>query len=239
RGDWVIAPLLKSSSLTVAIELVISSLRWVPYPTTTTSSRAVRSSLITTSITLLPPTSTVRDWKPRNENTKVDPSATDNESTRSKSVPVPRVVPNTDAVTPGKASPLASVTVPATVIWSSSRITGASERFFTLTSMLWLICRKERLLCPEASFNSPSTVPCFVVKAKEADRSIFLLSKEKTKGVCACTSLKNWSTVSFSSESFIVTFSIFLYCPLAWIGKPKLRNSSCRTNPYRAYLDNI
>src|SRR5690606_21280282 len=100
-------------------------------PTTTTSSKEAISSPITTSITLLSPIDMLWDSNPIKENTNVAPSGADNEYLPSKSVVVPVVVPDTETVTPGINSPLASVTVPVTVTSIACAISTACSFLFS------------------------------------------------------------------------------------------------------------
>src|SRR5690606_13514681 len=83
--------------------------------TTTTSSKEDISSVKATLITVLPATGILCDSNPINEKTKVDPSGTAKEYLPPRSVAVPTVVPGNEIVTPGRGSPLASVTIPVTV----------------------------------------------------------------------------------------------------------------------------
>src|SRR5690606_27674454 len=108
--------LSKSSPLSSPVAYVSAFLSlWIPKAVTTTSSKEAVSSINTTSITDLPPTSILWLTKPINENTKVLPSGTDKVYSPFKSVAVPIAVPGTDTVTPGMGLPFSSVTLPLTV----------------------------------------------------------------------------------------------------------------------------
>src|SRR6056297_2971381 len=94
-------------------EPVISFRCWVPYPTTTTSSRDWMSSSSVTSMVLRSATCTFLVRYPMNEKlSTASPEATVIEYVPSTSVTVPLLVPISRTVTPGNGLPVASVTLP-------------------------------------------------------------------------------------------------------------------------------
>src|SRR3712207_978819 len=109
----LITPAFKSLALTVAVAPVTSAFLCTPYPTTTTSCRALVSS--ESVILNVPGPLKASSWLvyPMKENIKVPGvSGTFKVNVPSGAVVVPVVVPFTSTVTPGKASPVSVTTLP-------------------------------------------------------------------------------------------------------------------------------
>ena len=99
-----------SSSETVEMAPVRLDLFWVPYPTTTVSSRKATSSLMVTSIRALSPTLMFCVSIPRYENRRMSVLPARRDQRPSTSVTVPVFVPFINTETPGNGLPSASFT---------------------------------------------------------------------------------------------------------------------------------